>query len=187
MSSSRILVLCGWADLQDSHPSGYRCMTSLWSGVNFFLGESWYPKQPLFCCPQSSLTVTFVCMSGLFFMYCTEGRELHFSGPAYYRLLGFWPWYEMKFAACWIVVVILGQQTRKLSGTLLVMAKIKVVWYSFTGSGTALTFTHQRKQQSQVAFPSLSLAYLFGKHKMHRSCSKWISSPGLIRWLGHQS
>jgi len=66
----------------------------------------------------------------------------------------------------------LGQQTRKLSGTLLAMAKIKVVWYSFTGSGTALTFTEQRNRQAQVAFPSLSLAYLLGKHKMRRSCSK---------------
>lgn len=78
----------------------------------------------------------------------------------------------MKFAACLILGINLDQQTRKLSGALLVMAKIKVVWYSFTGSGTALTFTQQRIQQAQVAFPSLSLAYLLGKHKMHMSCSK---------------
>lgn len=70
--------------------------------------------------------------------------------------------------------------------TLLGIAKIKGVWYGFTGSGTVLTLTQQRKQQAQIASPSLSLAYLIGKHKMHRSFSNIISSPDLVR-VGHQS
>lgn len=56
----------------------------------------------------------------------------------------------------------------------------------FTGSRTALTLTQQRKQQAQIASPSLSLVYLVGKHKMHRSFSKIISSSDLVS-VGHQS
>lgn len=61
--------------------------------------------------------------------------------------------------------------SKQESHPLLEIAKIKGVWYSITGSGTALTFTQQRKQQAQIASPSLSLAYLISKQKMHRSFS----------------
>ena len=87
VSGRRVFLLRAAAE--HDQPSGYRCVTSLWSRVNFLLGEGWYAERSLVSSPQSSLATTFVCMSGLLsFMYCTEGRNLCFNVLAYYRLLG---------------------------------------------------------------------------------------------------